>query len=85
MAKNAVLLMGRLPDIVKNVSDSLADMPVRFVGATNADEVRHKLKDKPDIALAVMGAGLDDATRGDLIEIIADARPDMTIHLKDRS
>ena len=84
MSNRTILLMGRLPDIVENVSRALDDMPVAFVGATSADEVKQKLEMHPEIALAVMGAGLDDATRGELIEIIAAARPDVTIHLKDR-
>ena len=84
MTNKTVLLMGRLSDIVDNVARALNDMPLSFVGATNADEVKQRLKDHPEIALAVMGAGLDDAMRGELIEIIAAARPDVTIHLKDR-
>ena len=32
-----------------------------------------------------MGAGLDDAIRGELIGVIASRRPDIPIHLKERS
>ncbi len=32
-----------------------------------------------------MGAGLDDGIRGELIGVIAQRRPDISIHLKERS
>jgi len=80
-----VLVMGRLASITANISAKLADLPVDWAGATTIDEVRDALDSHSDISIAIMGAGLDDATRGDLISLIAELRPDISIHLKDRN
>ena len=82
--QNAVLLVGMLPTIVNNVAEALTDLPMRYVGATSAEEVRQKLDNNPEIRLAILGGGLPSDTRGDLVGIIAKARPDVTIHLMDR-
>jgi hypothetical protein len=60
-------------------------MPIRWLGAHNREEVIRQLETEPGIACVVMGAGLDDAIRGDLVGVIARRRPDVTIHLKDRA
>ena len=44
-----------------------------------------QLAAEPRIACVVMGAGLDDDVRGELIGVIAERRPDISIHLKERS
>lgn len=83
--KPVVLLVGKLPGIVGQLADQLEDMPVRWLGAHDHGEVVHQLEKEPGIALVIMGAGLDDGIRGDLVGVIAATRPDLTIHLKDRS
>jgi len=80
-----VLLIGRLPAVIGNIARELEEMPIRWLGAHNRDEVIRQLDTEPDIACVVMGAGLDDAIRGELIGLIASRRPDVTIHLKDRA
>jgi hypothetical protein len=79
-----ILVMGRLPGITANISAKLGELPVQWAGATTIDEVRDALDQHPDIAIAIMGAGLDDTVRGELITLIASMRPDISIHLKDR-
>ena len=80
-----VLLIGRLPGIIGDIARQLEDMPIRWLGAHNRDEVARQLDAEPGIACVVMGAGLDDRIRGDLIGVIAHKRPDISIHLKDRA
>lgn len=83
--KPVVLLVGRLPGIVGHLADELDDMPVRWLGAHNRDEVVAQLEAEPGIVCVVMGAGLDDHVRGELVGAIAARRPDISIHLKDRA
>lgn len=83
--KPVVLLVGKLPGVVGHLADTLEDLPIRWLGAHDHGEVVHQLEHEPGIALVVMGAGLDDVIRGDLVGVIAAIRPDLTIHLKDRS
>ena len=59
--------------------------PVTWAEAGTEVDILKSLQGYPDIRLAAMGAGLDDVTRGRLIAVIAAARPDVTIHLKDRA
>jgi hypothetical protein len=79
-----VLLVGRLPDVIRNVAKELEDLPIQWLGAHNRDEVIAQLDAEPNIRSVVMGAGLDDAIRGELVGVIAARRPDLCIHLKDR-
>ena len=83
--RTVVLLVGRLPGVVGSIAERLQDMPVEWLGAHNRDEVIRQLDAEPGIACVVMGAGLDDAIRGELIGVIASRRPDVPIHLKERS
>jgi hypothetical protein len=83
--KPVVLLVGKLPGIVGHLADQLEDMPIRWLGAHDHGEVVRQLQTEPQIACVVMGAGLEDDIRGDLIGVIASIRPDLTIHLKDRT
>ena len=83
--KPVILLVGRLPSVVETVASELEDLQVEWLGAHDHDEVARQLEAEPAIACVVMGAGLDDRVRGDLIGVIAARRPDITIHLKDRS
>ncbi|MEM7321347.1 MAG: hypothetical protein AAF408_20265 [Pseudomonadota bacterium] len=83
--KPVVLLIGRLPNVIGDVALQLEHLPIRWLGAHNPDEVVHQLDAEPRIACAIMGAGLDDKTRGALVGIIAERRPDICIHLKDRA
>ena len=82
--KPVVLLVGRLPGVIGATAQKLADMPVEWLGAHNRVEVIRQLAAEPRIACVVMGAGLDDDIRGELIGVIAERRPDISIHLKDR-
>ncbi|WP_138466572.1 hypothetical protein [Poseidonocella sp. HB161398] len=83
--KPVILLVGRLPAVVETVARELEDLPVQWLGAHDRDEVAAQLEREPGIATVVMGAGLDDRTRGELIGVIASRRPDLCIHLKDRA
>ena len=80
-----VLLVGRLPDVIRNVATELEDLPIQWLGAHNRDEVVAQLDAEPNIRSVVMGAGLDDTIRGELIGVIAARRPDLCIHVKDRA
>ena len=79
-----VLLVGRLPDVIGNVARELDHLPIRWLGAHDHGEVIRQLDTEPGIRCVIMGAGLDDNIRGDLIGLIATRRPDICIHLKDR-
>ena len=83
--KPVVLLIGRLPGIVGHLADQLEDLPIRWLGAHNRAEVIRQLEAEPGIACVIMGAGLDDEVRGELVGVIAGRRPDISIHLKDRA
>lgn len=83
--KPVVLLIGKLPGIVGHLADELEDLPIRWLGAHDHGEVVRQLDTEPKIACVIMGAGLADDIRGDLIGVIAAIRPDVTIHLKDRA
>lgn len=83
--KPVVLLVGKLPGIVGHLADELEDLPIRWLGAHDHGEVVYQLEHEPGIALVIMGAGIEDAIRGDLVGVIAAIRPDVSIHLKDRS
>ena len=83
--KPVILLVGRLPGVDETVARELQDLPVEWLGAHDRAEVERQLDTEPAIASVVMGAGLDDRVRGELIGVIASKRPDITIHLKDRA
>jgi hypothetical protein len=83
--KPVVLLVGRLPGVVGDIAERLEDMPVRWLGAHDRGQVVRQLESEPEIGCVVMGAGLDDGIRGELIGVIASIRPDVSIHLKDRT
>lgn len=83
--KPVVLLIGRLPDVMKNVIRDLDDLPIHWLGAHDRAEVIAQLDAEPNIRCVVMGAGLDDTIRGELVGVIAARRPDLSIHLKDRA
>ena len=80
-----VLLVGRLPGVIGGIAQQLQDIPVEWLGAHNREEVIRQLESEPKIVCVAMGAGLDDAIRGELIGVIAQRRPDISIHLKERS
>ncbi|GAB5437954.1 hypothetical protein [Falsiruegeria mediterranea] len=82
--KPVVLLIGRLPQVIGNVAQQLQHLPIEWLGAHDQAEVIHQLDAEPRITCVVMGAGLDDSVRGALIGVIANRRPDVSIHLKDR-
>ncbi len=83
--KPVVLLVGRLPSVVEDASRELEDLPVQWLAAHDRDEVVAQLEREPAIATVVMGAGLNDRLRGELIGVIAGIRPDLCIHVKDRA
>jgi hypothetical protein len=80
-----VLLIGKLPHVIGDVAQQLHHLPIEWLGAHDHAEVVRQLETEPRIACVIMGAGLDDRIRGDLIGVIAALRPDVCIHLKDRS
>ena len=82
--KPVVLLVGRLRDVIANVAKQLEHLPVEWLGAHNREEVIRQLDTEPKIACVVMGGSMDDSTRGELIGVIAQRRPDLCIHVKDR-
>ena len=83
--KPVVLLVGKLPGVIGSIAEKLQDLPVEWLGAHDRDEVVRQLEAEPGIVCVVMGAGLDDSVRGELVGVIASRRPDVPIHLKERS
>ena len=83
--KPVVLLIGRLPTVIGDVARQLDHFPIQWLGAHDQDEVCRQLDAEPRIACAIMGAGLGDRVRGEMIGLIAARRPDICIHLKDRA
>lgn len=83
--KPVVLLVGKLPGIASRMEAALGDMPVEWLGAHDRDEVIRQLEAEPAIRCVVIGGTLDDAARGEIAGIVAQRRPDLTIHLKDRA
>ena len=83
--KPVVLLVGKLPGVIGGIAQKLQDLPVEWLGAHDRAEVIRQLEAEPKIACVIMGAGLDDTIRGELIGVIASRRPDIPIHLKERS
>ena len=83
--KPLVLLIGKLPHVIGNVARELDHLPIEWLGAHDHPEVVRQLETEPRICCVIMGAGLDDQIRGDLIGVIAALRPDLCIHLKDRA
>ncbi len=79
-----ILLAGRLPSVVEDVESQLEDLSIQWLGAHDRNEVVRQLEAEPNISCVIIGAGLDDNIRGDLVGIIASRRPDVCIHLKDR-
>ena len=82
--KPVILLVGRLPSVVEDIESQLEDLPIEWLGAHDRSEVIRQLEAEPNISSVIIGAGLDDNIRGDLVGIIASRRPDICIHLKDR-
>ena len=80
-----VLLVGKLPHVIGNVASELDHLPIRWLGAHDHGEVIRQLDTEPGIACVIMGGSLDDEIRGDLVGIIAQKRPDICIHIKDRA
>ncbi len=83
--KPVVLLIGSLPNVIGDVARRLDHLPIEWLGAHDPDEVKRQLESEPRIVCAIMGASLDDNIRGSLVGIIASRRPDICIHLKDRT
>jgi hypothetical protein len=83
--KPVVLLVGKLPGVIGSLPQTLQDLPVEWLGAHDREEVIRQLEAEANIVCVVMGAGLDDQVRGELIGVIASRRPDIPIHLNDRS
>lgn len=79
-----VLIVGRMPDIGR-VTKQLNHLPIQWLGAHDHGEVVRQLDTEPRIECVIMGAGLDDKIRGDLVGLIAQMRPDVCMHLKDRT
>ena len=79
-----ILLVGRLPGIVENMTKEIRMPNVSLYGATNAKEIRTQLEGQ-SIDLVIMGGGLDDDQRGELCKLIMSIRDDLCIHLKDRA
>ncbi len=73
-----------MPNIGK-VVEQLDHLPIQWLGAHDHAEVVRQLETEPRIECVIMGAGLDDSVRGDLVGLIADLRPDICMHIKDRA
>ncbi len=73
-----------MPNIGK-VVEQLDHLPIQWLGAHDHAEVVRQLDSEPRIECVIMGAGLDDRVRGDLVGLIADLRPDICMYLKDRA
>ncbi len=82
--KSVVLMAWRLSSVVEVGARSLDNLPIEWLAAHNRDEVMSQPDAEPVIAPVVIGAGLDDTNRGNLVGVIAARRPDQCIHLKDR-
>ena len=80
----SIILAGRLPSIVNNLTQQLSRDDVRFLGATNAAELATHL-DNPDVSAVIMGGGLEDAVRTELCLLVWSSRDDLPIHIKDRA
>ncbi|WP_109313006.1 hypothetical protein [Ruegeria sp. AU67] len=83
--KPVVLLIGKLPNVIGDVARQLDHLPIQWLGAHDQEEVKRQLDEEPRIACAIMGAGLNDRIRGEMVGIIAARRPDICIHVKDRA
>lgn len=83
--KPVVLIVGKLRDVVSKTANDLDGMPVQWLGAHNREEVIAQLEAEPRISCVIMGSGLDDRLRGDLIGVIGSRQPNASIHLRDRS
>jgi len=79
-----IILAGRLPSIVDNLTEQLSRNDVQFLGATNAEQLATHL-DNPDVSAVIIGGGLDDAVRADLCLLVWSLRDDLPIHIKDRA
>lgn len=79
-----VLLVARMPNIGE-VVEQLDHLPIQWLGAHDHAEVVRQLETEPRIECVIMGGGLDDQMRGDLIGLIAGLRPDLCMHIKDRA
>ena len=83
--KPVILLVGRLPYVIGEVARELADLPVEWLGAHDRAEVIRQLDAEPRIECVIMGGGLPDSVRGELVGVIAERRPDICIYIKDRT
>ncbi len=83
--KPVVLLVGKLRDVISKTAHDLESMPVQWLGAHNREEVIAQLEAEPRISCVIIGSGLDDRIRGELIGVIGSRQPNATIHLRDRS
>jgi hypothetical protein len=83
--KPVVLLVGKLPGIAQRMEAALGDMAIEWLGAHDRDEVIRQLEAEPSIRCVVIGGTPSDDLRGELVGIIASRRPDISIHLKDRT
>lgn len=83
--KPVILLVGKLPGVIGNIAKQLDDLPVHWLGAHDRGEITRQLETEPGIVCVIMGASLADSVRGELVGVIAAQRPDIPIHLKERS
>ncbi|MCP9484057.1 hypothetical protein NNA36_19015 [Shimia sp. CNT1-13L.2] len=79
-----VLLVADMPQSCE-IAQQLDHLPIEWLGAHDHGEVVRQLETEPRIECVIMGGGLDDRMRGDLVGLIAQMRPDVCIHLKDRA
>lgn len=83
--KPVVLLVGKLPHVIGNVANELEHLPIEWLGAHDQPEVMRQLDSEPRIECVILGGSLDDDTRGDIVALVAQMRPDVCIHIKDRA
>ncbi|WP_143590966.1 hypothetical protein [Thermoactinospora rubra] len=78
----AVLLVGRKAVVVEDAQRRL-DLPgVRVLSATGVEEVRRAFAAGP-VDHVVMGAGLDLATRLEIVRVVFESSDATTVHMKD--
>lgn len=85
MSGQTVLLLGRTQfdeEATRSSIDPALD--VEILTANSLNDVRDALS-KHDIDVVIVGAGLDETTRVDVVRHVITASPTTTVHLKDRA
>lgn len=79
-----VLLVGLKASVVDGAREQLGVPGVEFTSAIDLDDVRAAFADG-HVDHVVMGAGLDLATRLDIVNAVFTLSDDTTVHMKDHA